>query len=59
MGDERTAILHINVLQEAPAFQKRLCAQLACPDEFMVAPLTPGLSFFGGNGLVGVVLVVG
>jgi fatty acid-binding protein DegV len=56
---ERMAILHINALDEARTFQEQLCTQLTCPDDVIVAPLTPGLSLFGGNGFVGVVLVVG
>jgi DegV family protein with EDD domain len=56
---ERLAILHINALEDAQQFREQLCAHLPCPDEVMVAALTPGLSLFGGNGFVGVVSVMG
>ena len=53
------AILHINALREAGEFKERLCRRLPGPEEMMVAELTPGLSIYGGNGFVGVALVVG
>jgi DegV family protein with EDD domain len=56
---ERMAILHINALQGVGQFKERLCRRLPCPEEMMVAELTPGLSIYGGNGFVGVALVVG
>jgi DegV family protein with EDD domain len=56
---ERMAILHINALEDAHQFREQLCAHLPCPDEVLVAALTPGLSLFGGNGFVGVVTVSG
>jgi hypothetical protein len=52
---ECMVILHINAREEARAFREQWCAQLVCPDDVIVAPLTPGLSIFGGNGFVGVV----
>lgn len=55
---ESIAILHINALGAARQFQAQLCAQLPCPQEMMVAELTPGLSIFGGSGFIGVTLVV-
>jgi DegV family protein with EDD domain len=56
---ERMAILHINASREAHQFKAQLCTRLPCPEEMMVAELTPGLSIYGGNGFVGVALVAG
>jgi DegV family protein with EDD domain len=54
---ERLAVLHVNALDDARRFQEQLCAQLPPPQEVLVAELTPGLSIYGGAGLVGVALV--
>lgn len=56
---ERTAILHVNALADARQFKEQLQAQMQCPDTIMTAELTPGLSIYGGTGLVGVALVAG
>jgi len=56
---ERMAILHVNALAEARQFQEQLQAQMRCPDTIMTVELTPGLSIYGGTGLVGVAFVAG
>jgi len=56
---EQMAILHVNALAEAGQFEEQLRASLSCPDTIMMAELSPGLSIYGGTGLVGVALVGG
>ena len=56
---EQMAILHVNALAEARQFEEKLRASVSCPDTIMMAELTPGLSIYGGAGLVGVALVAG
>jgi DegV family protein with EDD domain len=56
---ERMSLVHINALDEARALEALLREQLACPEEIIYAELTPGLSLFGGTGMVGVTLVAG
>ncbi|MGD8399100.1 MAG: DegV family protein [Anaerolineae bacterium] len=60
LGDhpaERMAVLHIAVPEEAREFEAQLRASLKCPDEILLAELTPGLSVHGGAGMVGVAAV--
>jgi DegV family protein with EDD domain len=54
---ERVALLHVNALAEAQLFREQLCARIACPEDVMLAELTPGLSVHSGAGLVGVTVV--
>jgi DegV family protein with EDD domain len=54
---QRLALLHVTNLGEAQVFQSQLCAVLPCPQDTLMAELTPGLSVHGGAGAVGVALV--
>jgi DegV family protein with EDD domain len=54
---ERLAVLHIDAHEQANEFWEQLREEITPPDEVMFAGLTPGLSLFGGRGLVGVALV--
>ena len=56
---ERMAIIHVNAADDARAFEERLRANMRCPQEIVLAEVTPGLSVHSGAGMVGVVLVAG
>lgn len=55
---ERMAIIHANAPEEARQFEDRVRRGLPCPEEMLLAELTPGLSVHSGAGLVGMVTVV-
>jgi DegV family protein with EDD domain len=53
---ERMAILHVAVPEEAGQFEEQVKVALPCPDEILMAELTPGLSVHGGAGMLGLVV---
>ena len=56
---EQIAIIHVDAPEQARQFEQQVRAELACPEEIIVAELTPGLSIHSGAGMVGVVAVAG
>lgn len=51
------AVLHVNVPEEAVAFEAQVRAALPCPADVVVAEMSAGLSVHTGAGLLGVALI--
>ena len=56
-GVERMGIVHVAVPDQAREFEAQLRASLNCPDDILIAGLSPGLSVHSGAGMLGVVTV--
>jgi DegV family protein with EDD domain len=55
---EHMCILHANADHLAQDFMSEIRNRMHCPDEIMIAEVTPGLSVHSGAGMVGTVFVV-
>ena len=54
---ERMALLHVNALADLERFRKQISDNAACPNDMVIAELTPGLSVHAGSGVIGVAFV--
>ena len=54
---EKMGIVHVAVPDQAREFEAQLRANLNCPDEILIAGLSPGLSVHSGAGMLGVITV--
>lgn len=55
---EKMCILHADAGQLAQEFESEIRSRMNCPDEILIADVTPGLSIHSGAGMVGTVFVV-
>ncbi len=55
---EKMCILHVNAPQMAREFEAEIRNRMHCPEEILMAEVTPGLSVHSGAGMVGTVFVV-
>jgi len=56
---EKMNLAHTDAFEEAQEFEALLRAEIACPEEINIVPLTAGLSVHTGPGFVGVAFVNG
>lgn len=54
---EKMCILHVNASQMAHEFENEIRSRMECPQDILIAEVTPGLSVHSGAGMVGSVIV--